>query len=78
MAAHLESGDDVVVLEGVGEDVVTDTDLAARIVNAWAAKYGCLLPAPAESGMFRLRPRAARAWSTALLEDGTVWRFGDA
>jgi hypothetical protein len=78
MAAHLESGDDVVILEGVGEEVVTDADLADRIVTAWAAKYGRLLPEPAESGMFRLRPHAARAWSTASLEDGTMWRFGDA
>jgi hypothetical protein len=46
VSMHLESGDDVVVLEGVAEDVeqVEDAHLANRIVGAWDAKYGRLLP----------------------------------
>ncbi len=77
VAVHLESGDDVVILEGVVEDTVTDAELGARIVEAWAAKYGRPLPGPATEGIFRLRPRSARAWSDASLEDGTRWRFAD-
>lgn len=74
-AIHLESGDDVVIVEGAVEDLTTDADLAARVVAAWAAKYGRLLSEPATSGIYRLRPRTARAWSTSALTDGTRWRF---
>ncbi|MGH2558337.1 MAG: pyridoxamine 5'-phosphate oxidase family protein [Thermomicrobiales bacterium] len=76
IAIHLESGADVVILEGVAEDLVTDVDTAARVVAAWDAKYGRLHPKPAEEGIFRLRPRTARAWR-AFPEDATRWRFSD-
>jgi hypothetical protein len=77
-AIHLESGNDVLILEGVAEDLTaTDTDFGGRITDAWNAKYGRLAPDPATNGIFRLRPRAARAWSTATLEDGTSWRFDE-
>ena len=76
-AVHLESGDDVVILEGSVEDLdrVTDTALATRIVEVWRAKYGRLTPDPAGRGLFRFRSRTARAWSDASLTDGTRWRF---
>jgi nitroimidazol reductase NimA-like FMN-containing flavoprotein (pyridoxamine 5'-phosphate oxidase superfamily) len=73
-AVNLESGYDAVILEGVVEDVVTDEALAARILAAWEGKYGRLPPEPATRGMFRFRPRVARAWSESLA-DGTRWRF---
>lgn len=72
---HLESGDDVVILDGLAEDITTDEPLGQRILDAWAAKYGRLLPDPVGSGMFRMRPRVARGWSTASLKDGARWRF---
>lgn len=74
-SVHLESGEDVVILEGAVEDLVTDERTAARIVAAWGAKYGRLLPTPADSGILRFRPAVARAWSTSALEDGTRWRL---
>ena len=77
VSVHLESGEEVVILEGALEDLRTGVDLAARIVEAWDAKYGSLLPDPAGSGIFRLRPRTARAWSSSSLEDGTRWHFAD-
>ncbi|GAC1471000.1 MAG: pyridoxamine 5'-phosphate oxidase family protein [Chloroflexota bacterium] len=77
VSLHLESGDDVVILEGLVDDVVTDTDVAVRIVAAWETKYGRLHPDPAGSGVFRLRPRTARAWSDSSLKDGTRWTFED-
>jgi hypothetical protein len=77
ISVHLESGADVVIVEGMGEDVVTDADVGARIVEAWAAKYGRLLPDPVGGGMYRVRPRAVRAWSQ-FPDDATCWRFGDA
>lgn len=75
LSVHLDNGDDVVILEGVVEDLNTDTNLGSRIVEAWTAKYGRLHPDPAGRGIFRLRPRTARAWSSESLEDGTRWSF---
>jgi pyridoxine/pyridoxamine 5'-phosphate oxidase len=73
--AHLERGDDVVIVEGIAEDVTTTAELGARIVAAWDAKYGRLAPDPAGSGLFRLRPVTVRAWSSESLRDGTRWHF---
>lgn len=75
VSVHLESGDDVVILEAMVEDLTTDPELGARIVEAWDAKYGRLHPDPAGSGIVRLRPRTARAWSNESLVDGTRWHF---
>ena len=77
IAVHLESGDDVVILEGEVEDTVTDAELTGRIVEAWQNKYGRLAPDPGGRGIFRLRPRTARAWSSATFEDATRWSFPD-
>ncbi len=77
ISVHLESGNDVVILEGVVEDLATDAEVGARAVGAWAAKYGRLLPEPATEGIFRLRPLRARAWSNETLEDGTRWSFAE-
>lgn len=72
---HLESGSDVVILDGTIDDIQTDAALGERIIAAWHAKYGKLDPDPAGSGLFRFRPRRARAWSSESLSDGTRWRF---
>ena len=74
-AVHLESGDDVVILEGTVDDLETSAELGARIIQAWDAKYGRLHPDPASNGIFRFRPRIARGWSTSSLKDGTRWQF---
>lgn len=74
-SVHLESGDDVVILEGTVEDCVTDAAAGARIVERWKEKYGRLMPRPLQ-GIFRFSPVSARAWSNEGLEDGTRWRFG--
>jgi nitroimidazol reductase NimA-like FMN-containing flavoprotein (pyridoxamine 5'-phosphate oxidase superfamily) len=70
---HLESGTDVVILDGTVEDVVPEPELAARIVEAFAAKYVSPLP-QATRGMYRLRPRSVRAWSR-FPDDATRWDF---
>lgn len=76
ISIHLESGTDVVILEGFVEDLVTDADTGARVVDAWNAKYGRVTPHPATDGIIRLRPRSVRAW-TRFPHDATVWRFPD-
>jgi hypothetical protein len=77
ISVNLESGGDIVILEGDAEDIeaVTDADLAARIVAAWGQKYGGELPRLTERGLFRLRPRSARGW-TWFPHDATRWNFG--
>ncbi len=41
-AVHLESAEQVVIVDGVVEDGETDEALGQRIVEAWNAKYGRL------------------------------------
>lgn len=77
IAIHLESGDEVVILEGEAEDVeATDAELGARIVAVWDEKYGRLHPEPATDGIFRLRPKRARAWHD-FPHDAARWQFPD-
>lgn len=78
VSVHLESAEDVVILEGRAEDLAaTDAELGERIVSAWDAKYGRLHPDPAGQGIFRVFPRTARGWSTSSLDDGTRWVFAE-
>jgi nitroimidazol reductase NimA-like FMN-containing flavoprotein (pyridoxamine 5'-phosphate oxidase superfamily) len=78
VSVNLESADDVVIVEGDAEFCVTDDKLAQQIIDAWTAKYGRLVPEPADEdgGVVTVRPRRVRAWHDALL-DGTVWILGD-
>ena len=59
---HLESGDDVVVVEGTVAPVM-DGDFLGRFVEAYDAKYG-FRPDPADPGgaFYRLHARVALAW----------------
>lgn len=43
LSVHLESGEDVAILEGSVEDVITEAETGTRIIAAWDAKYGRLL-----------------------------------
>jgi nitroimidazol reductase NimA-like FMN-containing flavoprotein (pyridoxamine 5'-phosphate oxidase superfamily) len=77
VTAHLESGNEVVIVEGAAEDVVTDAELGERIIAAWDAKYGRLAPAPATDGICRIRPRTVRAWTDSeTFADATRWTWG--
>lgn len=59
---HLESGDDVVVVEGVVESV-DDPATVARFVAEYAVKYGITLDLVAMgAGVQALRPRVVLAW----------------
>ncbi|MGH2996297.1 MAG: pyridoxamine 5'-phosphate oxidase family protein [Gaiellaceae bacterium] len=57
VVVHLESGDDVVILEGE----VEDTGIDERVADAYESKYDWR-PEPADSGWYRLRPSVAYAW----------------
>ena len=68
VVVHLESGDDVVILRGVAEDVGTPTQVPS-VVAALAAKYSRpqdqqYLPGndPDFDVVYAIRPQSAMAW----------------
>lgn len=75
IVVHLESGDDVVILEGVVE-VITDPDLLARIVKVYAAKYNMGEGEIGGSPVFTVRPQRAFAWlERDFPGSATRWQF---
>lgn len=73
-AVHLESGDDVVIVNGEVDHVLTDTALAAHLAVRWREKYGHMEPQADQDGVFRLVPRSIVAWGESLV-DGARWLF---
>jgi PPOX class probable F420-dependent enzyme len=62
VVVHLESGDDVVVVEGPAQRV-TDADELRRIAELYSAKYDFEFdPSNPDYPVFRVRPRIAYAW----------------
>ena len=81
ITVHLESAEQVVVLEGDAlEAGKPDAGLAARLVAAFEAKYAATddyHPAPTtwdNGGLWRLQPRVAFGW-TEFPRALTRWRF---
>jgi hypothetical protein len=76
LVVHLESGDDVVILEGVAEEVA-DVSVRARFADAYEAKYQ-LRPDTGDAALiYGLRPRAAYAWlEKDFPRTATRWLFG--
>ena len=74
--AHLESGDDVVILKGAVAQV-TDREVLKRVARLGAAKYGgAVSEAEGNSAhpAFALKPRVVYAW-TNLAKVATRWRL---
>jgi nitroimidazol reductase NimA-like FMN-containing flavoprotein (pyridoxamine 5'-phosphate oxidase superfamily) len=73
---HLESGEDVVIVEGVAKESAKPTaELAAQIARAYAEKYADRGYAPEpdqwnEGGLFEIAPRVVIAW-TQFTDDPT-------
>jgi PPOX class probable F420-dependent enzyme len=62
VVVHLESGDDVVVVEGLAQRV-TDSAELRRIAELYSAKYDFEFdPTNPDYPVFRVRPRIAYAW----------------
>ncbi|WP_228546090.1 pyridoxamine 5'-phosphate oxidase family protein [Halegenticoccus tardaugens] len=74
IVVHRESGEDVVILEGIAEKIAPETGadpaLVERVDAAYEAKYGMRHGTP----FWVVRPRVALAWSD-YPEDATRWRF---
>lgn len=76
VSAHLESGDDVVILEGAVEEVADKATLR-KLDAAYKKKYDMpLMIIPGETVVYRLRPRVALAWTEKNFpNDATRWEF---
>jgi PPOX class probable F420-dependent enzyme len=74
VAVHLESGEEVVILEGEAE-VISDPnpDLAGRLYAASVAKYGT--GSHDIEGSYAVRPRVAFAWTGGGPRTFTRWTF---
>jgi hypothetical protein len=73
---HLESGDDVVILEGRVEEA-RDADLLRRFTDAYEQKYA-VRPNPSSPGdvTYLMRRRVALVWSEKdFPESATRWEF---
>jgi hypothetical protein len=77
VVVHLESGDDVAILEGVAE--APDRAKLDEFVDAYDAKYGFRIEPSGETmGIYRLRPRTALAWRESdYPRSATRWVFDD-
>jgi uncharacterized pyridoxamine 5'-phosphate oxidase family protein len=74
IAVHLESGDDVVILEGVAEQRMPDEILREKMNEASLAKYQMPLMLPPGAAMYMLKPRVAFAWSESdFSKTATRW-----
>jgi general stress protein 26 len=79
IVAHVESGNDVVIVEGVVK-VVEEMELLRRVARALAAKYPPYNPEP-DLGMgdnvwYVLRPQKALAWlESDFPKTATRWKF---
>jgi PPOX class probable F420-dependent enzyme len=73
IVVHLESGDDVVILEGEVE-LPDDPDLQARVADAYEEKYRHRPPR-----LFAMRPRVAQTWTESdFPRNATRWVFDQA
>ncbi len=82
VSLHLESGDDVVIVEGVVELVQHPApELGVKLSQAYKAKYATIGYAPEptqwdEDGIFAITPSMALAW-TSFAKDPTKFVFED-
>jgi general stress protein 26 len=77
IVVHLESGDEVVILEGAAE-AITDRPGLEPFVDAYEEKYGFRMDLDQPVGLvYRVRPRTALGWSEEdFPTSATRWRFG--
>ncbi|HEX9120529.1 MAG TPA: hypothetical protein VF840_08315 [Terriglobales bacterium] len=77
VSVHLESGDDVVILEGEAiEADVTERKLRAKLDRECKRKYTMLLLVMPEGIGYRVRPRVVLAWLEKEFPfSSTRWEF---
>jgi len=73
VCVHLESGDEVVILDGIAEPL--PAELAAPLADAYRRKYD-LEVSVGPTGWYAIRPRRAFAWTEAgYVETATRFDF---
>ena len=81
LSIHLESGDDVVILEGTAKEVAnSDKPTLAKLDSASREKYKMpLMTIPNETVLYAVRPRVVLAWTErGFPKDATRWQLNDA
>lgn len=77
ISVHLESGDDVVIVEGIAAEVdLTDKPILQKLDAASRAKYKMPLMVMPESVFYRVQPRVVLAWTESdFPNNATRWQF---
>ena len=77
LSLHLESGDDVIILEGKAIEVdLTDNPTLQKLDSACRAKYNMPLMVVPESVLYAVRPRVVLAWTEKdFPNNATRWVF---
>jgi Pyridoxamine 5'-phosphate oxidase len=71
VSVHLESGDDVIILDGEA----TRAEWPDAVLDAYEEKYGYRIdPANENNGTYVVRPRVAHTWDD--LKNAVRWAFG--
>lgn len=80
VSIHLDSGDDVVILEGTAVEVdLTDKPTFRKLDAASRAKYKMPLMVMPESVVYAVRPRVVLAWTEKdFPNNATRWQFDTA
>jgi pyridoxine/pyridoxamine 5'-phosphate oxidase len=77
-SVHLESGDDVVILEGEAVEI-SDQPTLEKLDTGYRKKYKMPLMVTPENVIYRLRPKIALAWTEKnFISDATRWEFTQA
>jgi len=82
VSLHLESGDDVIIVEGTARPIARPSPpLASQVASAYTAKYGAkgYSPEPTQwdnGGLYEIIPRTVLAW-TDFVDDPTKFVLED-
>jgi general stress protein 26 len=77
VSVHLESGDDVVILEGTAVEIDLDDEATVKKLDATSrAKYKMPMMIVPESVVYSVRPRVILAWTEKdYPNNATRWEF---
>jgi nitroimidazol reductase NimA-like FMN-containing flavoprotein (pyridoxamine 5'-phosphate oxidase superfamily) len=76
VVVHTESGDEVVIVEGIATPCRPSSETGRAIARGFAEKYDGYAPDPAEwenESLYRVEPRVVFAWRD--MPTATCWRF---
>lgn len=77
ISVHLESGDDVVILEGIAQEVnISDKSTVKKLDAVSRAKYKMPLMVVPEAVFYCVRPRVVLSWTESdFPNNATRWQF---